>query len=217
MTRVLVLRPEPGASETVERAQQLGLEAIAIPLFEIEPLPWETPDAAGFDGLLLTSANAVRGAGNQLQSLRGLRAYAVGEATAEAAREAGFDIAATGDSGVDRLLDSIDPNLKLLHLSGQERRDPENARQTITPLIVYRAVPIEAELPDSGVALIHSPRAGRRLAELAINRGNIAIASISAAAAEAVGDGWLKVEAAEQPNDNALLALAERLCNNLPR
>lgn len=217
MTRVLVLRPEPGASETVERARLLGLEAIAIPLFEIEPLPWETPDAAGFDGLLLTSANAVRGAGNQLQSLRGLRAYAVGEATAEAAREAGFDIAATGDSGVDRLLDSIDPNLKLLHLSGQERRDPENARQTITPLIVYRAVPIEAELPDSGVALIHSPRAGRRLAELAINRGNIAIASISAAAAEAVGDGWLEVEAAEQPNDNALLALAERLCNNLPR
>jgi len=217
MTRVLVLRPEPGASETVERARELGLKAIAIPLFEIEPLPWETPDAAGFDGLLLTSANAVRGAGNQLQSLRGLRAYAVGEATAEAAREAGFDIAATGDSGVDRLLDSIDPNLKLLHLSGQERRDPENARQTITPLIVYRAVPIEAELPDSGVALIHSPRAGRRLAELAINRGNIAIASISAAAAEAVGDGWLEVEAAEQPNDNALLALAERLCNNLPR
>ena len=101
--------------------------------------------------------------------------------------------------------------------SGQERRDPENARQTITPLIVYRAVPIEAELPDSGVALIHSLRAGRRLAELAINRGNIAIASISAAAAEAVGDGWLKVEAAQQPNDNALLALAERLCNNLPR
>jgi len=217
MTRVLVLRPEPGASETVERARELGLKAIAIPLFEIELLPWETPDAAGFDGLLLTSANAVRGAGNQLQSLRGLRAYAVGEATAEAAREAGFDIAATGDSGVDRLLDSIDPNLKLLHLSGQERRDPENARQTITPLIVYRAVPIEAELPDSGVALIHSPRAGRRLAELAINRGNIAIASISAAAAEAVGDGWLEVEAAEQPNDNALLALAERLCNNLPR
>jgi len=217
MTHVLVLRPEPGASETVERARLLGLEAIAIPLFEIEPLPWETPDAAGFDGLLLTSANAVRGAGNQLQSLRGLPAYAVGEATAEAAREAGFDIAATGDSGVDRLLDSIDPNLKLLHLSGQERRDPENARQTITPLIVYRAVPIEAELPDSGVALIHSPRAGRRLAELAINRGNIAIASISAAAAEAVGDGWLKVEAAQQPNDNALLALAERLCNNLPR
>ena len=217
MTKVLVLRPQPGASATVERAQQRGLDAVAIPLFEIEPVSWEIPDAAAFDGLLLTSANAVRIAGEQLESLRGLPAYAVGEATAEAAREAGFDIAATGDSGVDRLLDSIDPNLKLLHLSGQERRDPENARQTITPLIVYRAVPIEAELPDSGVALIHSPRAGRRLAELAINRGNIAIASISAAAAEAVGDGWLEVEAAEQPNDNALLALAERLCNNLPR
>jgi len=32
-----------------------------------------------------------------------------------------------------------------------------------------------------------------------------------------VGNGWLKVEAAERPTDDALLALAERLCNNLPR
>ena len=61
-------------------------------------------------GCLLTSANAVRCGGEQLHSLRGLKAYAVGEATAEAAREAGFDIAATGDAGVDRLLGSIEPS-----------------------------------------------------------------------------------------------------------
>jgi uroporphyrinogen-III synthase len=217
MRPVLVLRPEPGASATVERARQRGLEAEAIPLFAIEPVGWKLPDIHGFDGLLLTSANAVRAAGERLETLRGLPAYAVGEATAEAAREAGFDVAATGDSGVDRLLGSIDSELKLLHLCGEERRDPGNARQRITPLTVYRARPLEARLPGSGVALVHSPRAGQRLAELVSERGGIAVAAISEAAADAAGGGWLAVEAAGEPNDEALLALAERLCNNLPQ
>lgn len=217
MNRVLVLRPEPGASATVERARQRGIEAVAAPLFEIEPVPWEVPDIAGFDGLLLTSANAVRQAGGQLESLRGSPAYAVGEATAEAARDAGFDIAATGDSDVERLLDSIESELKLLHLSGEQRHHPQHSRQKITPLVVYRAKPIEARLPDKGVMLVHSPRAGRRLADLVEDRSNIAIAAISAAAAEAVGDGWQAIEIADKPTDEAVLAVAERLCNNLPR
>jgi uroporphyrinogen-III synthase len=37
---------------------------------------------------------------------------------------------------------------------------------------------------------------------------------MSPAAAEAVGTGWQTVEAAHEPNDDALLALAARLCNN---
>ena len=102
MTRVLVLRPEPGASATVERARQRGLDALAIPLFEIEPVSWKAPDAASFDGLLITSANAMRSAGEQLLELRGLPVYAVGPATADAAREAGFDVASSGDAGAER-------------------------------------------------------------------------------------------------------------------
>ena len=97
MTRVLVLRPEPGASATVDRARAMGLDAVATPLFEVEPLDWDVPEASGFDGVLLTSANALRHGGDGLQALRGLKAYAVGDATAQAAREAGFDVAATGD------------------------------------------------------------------------------------------------------------------------
>jgi uroporphyrinogen-III synthase len=45
-------------------------------------------------------------------------------------------------------------------------------------------------------------------------RETIAIIAISQAAAEAVGNGWKSVEAADQPTDEALLALAARLCNN---
>lgn len=216
MRRVLILRPEPGASATVERARMRGLEASAVPLFEIEPLAWDAPPPAKFDGVLLTSANAVRSSGEKLHELRGLPVYAVGEATAEAARTAGFSIAAAGDGDVERLLGSIDPGLRLLHLCGEDRRTGSADRQQITPVPVYRARSIEA--PELGrleavVALIHSPRAGRRFAELVSDRGSIAIAAISPAAAEAVGEGWDVVEAAPEPNGDALLALATRLCN----
>jgi len=216
MRRVLVLRPEPGASATVEKARRKGLDAIAIPLFEIEPVAWQAPDPGGFDALLLTSANAVRMGGDELMKLRGLPVHAVGEATAEAARGAGFDIAAVGDGGVDRLLDSLDPDLRLLHLCGEDRREPLKAPQSITPVTVYRAMAIDR--PDvsgasGAVALVHSPRAARRLAELVDDRGSIAIVAISPAAAEAAGSGWQQVQSADAPNDEALLALAARLCN----
>ena len=215
MTRVAVLRPQPGADATVAKARALGLDTVAIPLFEIEQVEWEAPEAAGFDGLLLTSANAVRFGGDGLAALRGLKVYAVGEATADAARTAGFDVAATGDSGVDRLLGSIEPDLRLLHLCGAERQDASDARQEITGVVVYRARPVvdpDMSLVEGSIAIVHSPRAGRRFVELVGDRAAISIAAISSAVAEAVGDGWKEVAVADQPSDDALLALAARLC-----
>jgi uroporphyrinogen-III synthase len=218
MRRVLILRPEPGAGETLRRAKEQGLDAAAVPLFTVEPVAWEVPDQGGFDALLLTSANAVRHAGEGLKALRGLPAYAVGEATAEAAREAGFDIKGTGDAGVERLLGSIEADIKLLHLCGDDRKQAE-ARQEIVPLVVYRATEVAA--PDlsaaaGSVALVHSPRAARRLAELVEQKAGVAVAAISAAAANEAGEGWETVEIADQPRDDALLALAARLCKNPP-
>jgi uroporphyrinogen-III synthase len=216
MVPLLVLRPEPGARTTLERAREMGLDAVAAPLFVIEAVDWKVPDLSAFDGLLLSSANALRYGGQRLTELRGLKAYAVGEATASATREAGFDVAATGDAGVQRLLDSIEPELRLLHLCGADRHQP-GARQTITPIIAYRAKTIEQpSLPAGGVALIHSPRAGRRLAELVEDRSKLAVVAISEAAAEAAGAGWRALEVADEPTDDALLALAARLCNNPP-
>jgi uroporphyrinogen-III synthase len=194
----------------------MGLDAVSIPLFKVEPVAWDPPEPSGFDGLLLTSANAVRHAGDKLTDLRGLPVYAVGEATSQAARDAGFDIKATGDAGADRLLGSIETGLKLLHLCGKDRRAPENPSQQITALPVYRAVSVDVpELGDlnGGVAMIHSPMAGERFAKLVDDRSGVTIAAISAAAADAAGSGWRKVEVASSPTDDALLALAARLCN----
>lgn len=221
MRRLVILRPEPDATGTVERARTRGLDAIAMPLFRIEPVAWEAPESGRFNALLLTSANAVRHGGDGLQALRGLPVHAVGAATAEAARDAGFDIASSGDSGVERLLGSIEPELNLLHLCGEQRKAPADARQEITPVTVYRAT----ELPAPGdfaqiegaLVAVHSPRAAERFAELieqaGIERATIRIAAISAASADAAGGGWKLIEVAEKPLDDALLALAERLCD----
>ena len=219
MRRVLVLRPEPGASATLQRARERGLDAFGIPLFEIEPIEWEAPDAASFDGLLITSANAIRYAGDQLLELRGLPVYAVGCATAEAAREAGFDVASSGDAGVERLLGSIEADLRLLHLSGEDRKEVADAKQQIKAIPVYRSrakEDVDLSAVRDSVAMIHSPRAGRRFAELVgTNKGTISIAAISEDAAVATGDGWAAVKSADAPTDDALLALTERLCNKV--
>jgi uroporphyrinogen-III synthase len=220
MRTVIVLRPEPGASATLARARALGLDAISIPLFEVEAVKWDASDLAGFDALLLTSANAIRCGGAALEDLRALPVHAVGAATAEAAREAGFTIASSGTGGVDDLLDRVEPELRLLHLCGVDRRTAASPRQAIAAVPVYRSRAIDPppglDQAIGAVVLVHSPRAGHRLAELIEDRGPIAIAAISGAAAEAAGAGWNEIHIAAEPCDDALLALAARLCNTSP-
>lgn len=215
MRRLLLLRPEPGLSRSAERARALGLDVVASPLFEIVPIEWTAPDSRDFDALLLTSANAIRQAGPNLAGLARLPVHAVGEASAAEARKAGLDVATIGDVDVDQLLRSLPP-IKLLHLCGADRHETADPR--ITPIPVYRADPIHRpNLPPLArlVVAVHSPRAGRRLAELAEDRSFAIVAAISPAAAAACGPGWERVESADAPNDAALLALAARLCNSL--
>lgn len=220
MRRLIVLRPEPGASETVKRAEALGLQARSMPLFKVEALDWEVPDPGSFDALLLTSANAVRHGGDGLKALRGLPVHAVGETTGAAAREAGFDIRSTGGNGVERLLGSIGQDIKLLHLCGEHRKQVD-ARQEIVALPVYRSAALPApegitQIEDATVAL-HSPRMAARFAELvqdaALDRSSVRIAAISDSALAAAGSGWERAEAAHAPDDDALLAVAARLCD----
>jgi uroporphyrinogen-III synthase len=114
------------------------------------------------------------------------------------------------------LLRQLPPRLHLLHLCGEHRRTAEAWRGRLTPLPVYRSAAIASPpgLPrlEGTVALVHSPRAGHRLAQLAQRRKQIAVAAISAAAAEACGHGWEELAVAERPNDDAVLSLAASLC-----
>lgn len=212
MRPLVILRPEPGASRTAARAEAMGLDVRLMPLFTVVPVEWRAPDPARFDGLVLTSANAVRHGGEELEKLKALPVHAVGEATAAMARAAGFTIASVGEGGSRDM--HLPDGQRLLHLAGSEHHGT-GAAATIA---VYEARPLDhppgLEALANCVAAVHSPRAGRRLAELVESRRSIRIAAISPAAAEACGRGWRQVEAATQPNDPALLALAARLCES---
>ena len=214
MRKLLLLRPEPGLSASAERARAMGLHTICRPLFRVEPVAWQAPDPAEFDALLLTSANAVRLGGPEIAKLASLPVHAVGDATAEAARDAGFRVETIGGGNAVDLLARLPRTSRLLHVAGEDHRHIGD--RPIERRIAYRAAAIEnPRLPplEGLVAAVHSPRAGNRLSELAEVRRATAIAAISAAAADACGGGWERIEVADQPNDNRLLALAARLCH----
>lgn len=214
MNKVVILRPEPGASATLEGAIAAGIDAIAIPLFEVTDLPWVAPESERFDAVVLTSANAIRHGGPELAKIRHLPAHCVGEATAAAARAAGFTIGGVGSGDVTGLMLNVPPGLALLHLTGRDHQWIDGA----TTVHVYQSRAIDPPPPldalSGGAAMVHSARAGARLAELVTARGDIAIAAISAAAATACGTGWRDVAAVDSPADGALLALAAALCHN---
>lgn len=217
--RVAILRPQPGNSATALRLRDAGLDPLSIPLFAVTPLDWALPDATAFDGLLLTSANAIRHGGSGLGGFSGLPVLAVGSATAEAARAAGFQVAHSGSTDVAELLRDAPGFTRLLWLAGRERTMIEHPA-IAAAIPVYASDPIalppaEAEMLAGCVALIHSARAGQQLAsELArhaIPRGSLRIAAISRKAAIAAGPGWDAVAIAAAPNDDALIAVARLL------
>jgi len=217
--RVAILRPEPGNTATMARLRQAGLAPLPLPLFAVTPLDWTPPAAAGFDGLLLTSANALRHGGAGLASLHGLPVLAVGRATADAARAAGFTVARTGSTDVAELLRDTPGFARLLWLSGRDRTAIEHrALAAIIP--VYASDPIALAAADAAqlagsVALIHSARAGMRLAAELVRHqvplASIRIAAISRKAAIAAGPGWDSIAIAASPDDDALIAAASAL------
>lgn len=221
--RLAVLRPEPGNAATAARIEAIGLTAIRLPLFEVQALDWAAPDPSGFDALLLTSANAVRHGGPGLTPLRHLPVYAVGEATATAARAAGFAISYTGvRDGADLVRQAAGRGVRrALLLGGRDRAmadDPIIERVIAVYASIERSVAPAAlaELAGS-VALLHSPRAARRFAELAesvsLDRRAIRVAAISTTAAEAAGNGWDRVAIAAAPNDAELIDRARALAD----
>ena len=225
--KLIVLRPEPGATATAGRARTLGLDPVVASLFAVEPLAWDPPDPARFDALMMTSANAARHAGPWLRLYAHLPAFAVGPETAVAMVKAGLSAPAVGDGDADALLSRIraDGFGHVLHPCGEHRNSPRIGEARVTPVPVYAARAADALGPaaidaarDGAVALLHSPRAAALFATLAdaagLDRGSVAIVAISGAAARAAGGGWRSVSAAPVPRDADMLAIARGLCQN---
>ena len=224
---VLVLRPDPGAAATVARLREAGHETLASPLFEAVPIAWQLPPELP-GAVMLTSAQAARLGGGGLAALVKLPCYAVGDATADAARAAGFVDVRAGDGDAATLLDHAmrDGFTSLLHLAGGDHRAVANPAAQVKWRIVYAMqathglrASAQRALEQGGVdwTLLHSPRAAERFAMLVdragLDRGDIALAALSPAVADAAGGGWRDVAVAARPTDAALLAAAGLLCD----
>lgn len=224
---ILTIRPQPGCDATVVAGKALGLTIEARPLSELRPVEWSVP-AGDFDGLLLGSANALRHGGPPIDNLVDKPVYAVGKATAAAARERGFSVARIGSGGLQALVASLTgARLRLLRIAGRERV-PLNppADISIETVSAYESIPLPlpshvAERLASGtLVMLHSAGAARHFAaecdRLAVQRGAIRLAAIGPRIAEAAGAGWEQVRFAKEPTDLALLALTRDMCHEPP-
>jgi uroporphyrinogen-III synthase len=213
---LLILRPEPGASETAARARAMGLEPVVAPLFAITGRTGPPVETGRFEAVLLTSANGARHAPGGLTALP---CFAVGESTAAAARAAGFADVRTGpwDGSAAAAMMAAAGVRRAIHPCGRDHFAVAADGVEIERRIVYSAEPVaRARFEGPAVAMIHSARAGARFAELADGKGGIAVAAISQAAAAAAGGGWAAKAVAAAPRDQALLELAAKLCNHGP-
>lgn len=236
LSRVLVTRPEPGASATARALRLAGFEPIMLPLTEIRPLAAEATDKRAIDAVAVTSANALRHASPELlQELAKRPLYAVGEATAERARNAGFsDVAAgPGDAaGLVRLIcDRLGADTTVAYLCGRLRRPDfeEGLRRhgiRTIPIETYDTVPIGigedmmnrlATVPFLAV-LVHSAEAARALAVLvarpvfASSLANARLVAISRRAAEPAAPLFPgRIAIAMEPTDRAMVEALSQL------
>lgn len=200
----------------------MGLDVRVHPLFAPQAVAWAPPPPDHFDALLFTSANGVRLAGARIERYRTLPAYAVGHATAQAMSEAGFADVGCGEGDSSAIARRIagDGHRQVLHLAGTTVAAMDAGPLKVTRIPVYSmaALPpdpaLAADAEPGSVLLVHSPRAGERLAEQVAGdiRKGLHIVAISAAAARACGEGWASVTHPALPRDDDMLALARRLC-----
>ncbi len=229
---VLITRPREQAAELAARLAVRGDTALIEPLLMIEPVAGVEPQLDGVQALVLTSANAAVALGAWAAQLP---LFAVGTATAGAARRAGcVTVIAAAGAGPDlaRLIGQRcrPEDGALLHLSGGDVR-PELAEElaaagfALRRQVVYEARPASALSPAAVAAigrgeiaavLLFSPRTARIFVEL-IARHELQDRLAAAAAiclSGAVAQPcrklvWRAIHAAAHPTPDAVLEALE--------
>jgi uroporphyrinogen-III synthase len=231
--RIWVTRTAPQAEETAGRLRSLGHSPLVAPVLEVRHVEHPCPELKGVGALAFTSSNGVA-AFSAISETRDLPVFAVGEATAHTAREAGFAQVHSARGDVDALAKLIAHMRRafrgaVLHPGPMEpagdlvqalaphgiaaRRHAVYATHAVDPPLAVTAA-LAAEPVELDAVLVHSRRAARRLAELdAVVRAaaSLDVFCISSAAAEPLrGLGFRRVVVAPEPDEAALLGLIAR-------
>jgi len=220
MKPLLVLRPQPGADETAQRAAAQGLAPLVVPMFEVRAVPWSMDPTTPYDAVFITSSNALKLIYKSINFLKDLPILCVGEATADAARRAGLSDVTAGTDGAAALADLAAAlgYRHLLWLAGEPHTPVNHPNLLFDVKIIYETAELAIDTrvqevtQQPLVALVHSPRAAQRFAGLLPERGHIDLVAISEKAAIAAGPGWASVHWPNAPSDSAMLEIAAPLC-----
>jgi len=230
--RVLITRPREDAETLAASLRAEGVESVIAPLLAIRPIVDVPLDLAGVQALLFTSANGVRAFARRTGA-RDLPAFAVGDATARAARAAGFARVESAAGAVDDLAALVRARLDpargaLLHAAGADVAGDlagslVAAGFDVRRVVLYRAAKAR-QLPAAAAralaegtldaVLFFSPRSAATFVTLARKAGvEPALARLDAlclseaVAAVVRGVAWRTVAVAARPDQPALLQL----------
>lgn len=230
--RIAVTRPKADAERTASALRQRGHDVLVAPLMRVGPIAADLSGA--WSAVVITSANAPEAiAGNPVRAtLLPLKLFAVGERSADAARQAAFADVESAGGDIHDLVKLIAERhagvtAPVLYLAGEDRAADligELARHRINAemRVVYRAVtaPFPDELIDAlkaneiDAVLHYSRRSAENyvtgavaagLAHAALKPRQLCLAE--SAAAPLVKAGATSVAIAAHPDEAALFEL----------
>jgi uroporphyrinogen-III synthase len=232
LKRILVTRPEPGASQTADRISALGFVPVVAPVLAILATDIGLHVPHRIAATLVTSRNAVPACP---RSCHDRPVFAVGSATAACAAAAGFTrvIDADGDASVLSTLvaASLSPKDGSLFFPtgrGQGFELANSLRERgfrVIRRVAYQAASVPV-LPEAAVsdlqhgqltaALFFSTETARHFVRLVLEAGlaeavnDVEAVSISERSAMALRKlNWRRISIAAKPNQDAMLALLQ--------
>ncbi|HET8995260.1 MAG TPA: uroporphyrinogen-III synthase [Acetobacteraceae bacterium] len=227
---ILITRPEPGATDTAGRVAALGFTPVLCPVLAIRQVAATLPPALRIGAVLVTSRNAIA---SLPVTYHPVPLLAVGNATADHARQAGFAQVFSADGDAQALSHAVRQQVNpaagalLLatgrHNGGELAQQMRQAGYRVLRRVVYSAEPRETLEPEA-VAALDQGRIRSALffsAETARHFVNLVrpfplMASLRAVDAVAIGQAagmalealpWRRVRVAARPNQDEMLAL----------
>jgi len=235
---ILVVRPFPDNEKTAAALRQAGHEVLLSPLLRFEPMALYDDHNAAYDAVVVTSANALRGIEGHPMLARLLRTtvFAVGDSTADVARQFGFQtvLSASGDSGALRELVTakVRAGSTLCYLAGADlgRDLPTefgDRGYTVVTHTTYRmsksahfADEVKSAFVDGKVdAVVHYSRRSAKAFVEAVQNAGLEIAAFSlpqccisdGVAAILREAGAARVTVAQSPDENAIFDVLARV------
>lgn len=217
--KIAITRALPEAEDTAAAIRARGAEPIIAPLLEIVPMGYDT-STEGAQAILFTSVHGVA-AFPDARGARAIPVLTVGDATAQAARAAGFEHVRSADGDAAALtalaLATLHPQAgKLIHIRGAHVAGDVAGQLEAAGFVVDRRIAYTAaqaqKLPAAlsqplDVVLFYSARtAGAYRALGAPHAAARTAACMSQAVADAAGPGWGRVIVSERPREDSVLA-----------